>query len=112
MTSSDTLLLRSFPVADFASLDPSRALWFSSVLSDMAPVVVNRGNGRACYDVCAHRKAAILNGASQDKARLRCPYHGWTFGDNGICSNGALKPVDRVSLGGLSLLTADAARLI
>lgn len=107
----DRELLRTFPVVDFASLVPDRPIWSSSVLSDMAPVVINRDSGRVFYDMCAHRKAAILNGASQDRARLRCPYHGWTFGEDGSCPNGALSPVDHVPLGGLTLLTADASRL-
>ena len=111
MTPNDRQFLRAFPVVDFAALDPDRLLWFSSVLSDMAPAAVNRDSGRAFYDMCSHRKAAILNGASQDRPRLRCPYHGWTFGEDGSCPNGALSLVDQISLGGLSLLSADAARI-
>ena len=111
MTLEDRRILRQFPVADFTALEPDRPLWTSSRLADLAPVVVNRDSGRAFFDMCAHRKAAILNGASQDGARLRCPYHGWSFGSDGNCAKGALTPVDQVDLGGLTLLTADAGQL-
>ncbi len=38
----------------------------------------------AAPDRCTHREAPLSNGVVDDGC-LRCPYHGWTFGDGGTC---------------------------
>ncbi len=93
-------------MADFDSLVPDRPLWTSARLADLSPVVINRENGLAFHDVCAHRKATILNGETQNESLLTCPYHGWTFDQAGRCKNGRLTPVSQLSLGGLGLVFA------
>ena len=46
------------------------------------PVLVLRGDDgvlRAFLNVCRHRGAKVLDGAATCKARLTCPYHGWSY---------------------------------
>ena len=46
------------------------------------PVLVLRSDDgmlRAFINACRHRGAKILDGAGQCKARLTCPYHGWSY---------------------------------
>lgn len=50
------------------------------------PVVVVRGADmelRAFSNVCPHRATTIVEGAGNCGARLRCPYHGWSFRHDG-----------------------------
>jgi phenylpropionate dioxygenase-like ring-hydroxylating dioxygenase large terminal subunit len=45
-------------------------------------VLVVRGKDgelRAFMNVCRHRGAKLLDGAGHCKARLTCPYHGWSY---------------------------------
>lgn len=50
------------------------------------PVLVLRSDDgvlRAFINACRHRGAKILDGAGQCKARLSCPYHGWSYNTDG-----------------------------
>lgn len=50
-------------------------------------IVLYRGaNGQpvAAPDRCPHREAPLSEGRMSDGC-LQCPYHGWTFGDDGRC---------------------------
>ena len=38
----------------------------------------------AALDSCTHRQAPLSKGTLEDNC-LRCPYHGWLFGDEGHC---------------------------
>ncbi len=42
------------------------------------------GNLVAALDQCSHREARLSRG-TLDGGCLRCPYHGWSFGDDGRC---------------------------
>ncbi|MFT4658666.1 MAG: phenylpropionate dioxygenase-like ring-hydroxylating dioxygenase large terminal subunit, partial [Ilumatobacter sp.] len=57
----------------FEILDQSYVLWRSK---DRALVAVK--------DRCSHREAKLSLGTVNDGC-LQCPYHGWTFGDEGRC---------------------------
>ena len=49
-------------------------------------VIVLRGEDgelRAFINACRHRGAKVLDGHGQCKARLTCPYHGWSYHLNG-----------------------------
>src|SRR5215471_14772077 len=51
------------------------------------PVVVVRGEDgviRSFYNVCRHHAAAVMTQPQGQAAQLRCPYHGWTYGLDGI----------------------------
>ena len=50
------------------------------------PLVVVRsedGELRAFYNVCRHHAAAVVPEASGCTKQFRCPYHGWTYGNDG-----------------------------
>ncbi|HWY43726.1 MAG TPA: aromatic ring-hydroxylating dioxygenase subunit alpha [Candidatus Sulfotelmatobacter sp.] len=50
------------------------------------PVVVARGEDgilRAFYNVCRHHAAAVVTAAQGCAKNFRCPYHGWTYGNDG-----------------------------
>lgn len=50
------------------------------------PVVVARGEDRvlrAFYNVCRHHAAAVVTEPEGCAKQFRCPYHGWTYGNDG-----------------------------
>jgi choline monooxygenase len=58
--------------------------WTTSIAGE--PVVVLRdvdGHLRALSNVCRHRAARILSGEGSCPKVLRCPYHGWTYRQDG-----------------------------
>jgi choline monooxygenase len=51
------------------------------------PLVVVRGEDgflRAFYNVCRHHAAAVVPEAQGRAKQFRCPYHGWTYGIDGV----------------------------
>tara|TARA_B100000497_G_scaffold2384_1_gene2743 strand:+ start:6471 stop:7514 length:1044 start_codon:yes stop_codon:yes gene_type:complete len=53
------------------------------------PIVLWRASDNklsALLDRCAHRNAPLSEGRVKD-CEIVCPYHGWTFNQNGQCSN-------------------------
>ncbi|MBC7544934.1 MAG: aromatic ring-hydroxylating dioxygenase subunit alpha, partial [Candidatus Sericytochromatia bacterium] len=55
------------------------------------PVLIIRGRDgilRAFLNACVHRGARLVHDAAGCGLRaLACPYHGWTYGDDGRCLN-------------------------
>ena len=50
------------------------------------PIVTVRGSDgvlRAFFNVCRHHAAAVVDRAEGVADKLRCPYHGWTYGLDG-----------------------------
>src|SRR5215813_12548529 len=50
------------------------------------PVIVARGEDgilRAFYNVCRHHAAAVVTEPQGCAKQFRCPYHGWTYGNDG-----------------------------
>jgi len=50
------------------------------------PLVVARGEDghlRAFYNVCRHHAAAVVTESQGCAKQFRCPYHGWTYGNDG-----------------------------
>ncbi|HEY1481860.1 MAG TPA: aromatic ring-hydroxylating dioxygenase subunit alpha [Candidatus Acidoferrum sp.] len=50
------------------------------------PLVVVRGDDhrlRAFYNVCRHHAAVVVPQQSGCARQFRCPYHGWTYGNDG-----------------------------
>lgn len=50
------------------------------------PIVVARGEDsvlRAFYNVCRHHAAAVVTEAQGCAKQFRCPYHGWTYANDG-----------------------------
>src|SRR5262249_58061465 len=63
--------------------EPGR-FWTTNIAGE--PVAVLRdsdGQLRALSNVCRHRAARILNGEGSCPKVLRCPYHGWTYRQDG-----------------------------
>jgi choline monooxygenase len=59
--------------------------FFTAELGD-EPIVVTRGEDgklRAFYNVCRHHAAAVVTEAQGCAKQFRCPYHGWTYGNDG-----------------------------
>ena len=49
------------------------------------PIVVARGEDgvlRAFYNVCRHHAAAVVTESAGCAKQFRCPYHGWTYGND------------------------------
>ena len=50
------------------------------------PLLVARGEDgvlRGFYNVCRHHAAAVVTEAAGRARQFRCPYHGWTYGNDG-----------------------------
>jgi choline monooxygenase len=50
------------------------------------PIIVARGEDaqlRAFYNVCRHHAAAVVTAPQGCAKQFRCPYHGWTYGNDG-----------------------------
>ena len=55
-------------------------------LMDEALVLVRLGGEVRCFrDLCVHRGTALSLGWIEDD-QLRCAYHGWTYGADGVCT--------------------------
>jgi phenylpropionate dioxygenase-like ring-hydroxylating dioxygenase large terminal subunit len=55
-------------------------------LLDERLVVVRLGDGISCFpDMCVHRGTALSLGWVEEQ-QLRCAYHGWTYGADGVCT--------------------------
>lgn len=77
--------LRHFwhPVA-FASQVTDRPI--RATLMDEQLVLVRLAGSVRCFrDLCAHRGTALSLGWVEDD-ELRCAYHGWTYGTDGVCT--------------------------
>lgn len=58
-----------------------------AVLLDEPLVVARLGGEVRCFpDLCAHRGTALSLGWVEDD-QLRCAYHGWTYGPDGVCTS-------------------------
>ena len=50
------------------------------------PLLIARGDDgqlRAFYNVCRHHAAAVVPESAGCAKQFRCPYHGWTYGNDG-----------------------------
>lgn len=57
-----------------------------ATLLDEQLVLVRLGGEVRCFrDLCVHRGTALSLGWIDDD-RLRCAYHGWTYGPDGVCT--------------------------
>ena len=54
------------------------------------PLLLTRGKDgqiRAFLNACQHKGAKLVEDCEPHKmSRLTCPYHGWEFGADGLCS--------------------------
>ncbi len=83
------------------------------------PVLITRGSDgavRAFVNSCAHRGAQIVLDESGRARRFVCPYHAWSYDENGalvgILSEGEFGAVDRSCHGLVRLPCAERAGLV
>jgi len=62
-----------------------RGQFFTIDVNEEPLVVVHSDDGklRAFFNVCRHHAAAVVPEASGCAKQFRCPYHGWTYGNDG-----------------------------
>jgi phenylpropionate dioxygenase-like ring-hydroxylating dioxygenase large terminal subunit len=79
-----------------------RDLWYMAALADTLapgqmrreillgePIVIGRmrdGKVFALRDICPHRGVPLSAGHVMDENTVECPYHGWRFRADGVCS--------------------------
>jgi len=79
-----------------------RDLWYMAALADVVkagrlrrqiimgePVLLGRtrdGNAFALRDICPHRGVPLSAGRVTEENTVECPYHGWRFRSDGVCS--------------------------
>ena len=77
------------------------------------PIVVVRGHDhvlRAFFNVCRHHAAAVMTECAGKADRLRCPYHGWTYGlDGALRTVTELEGVERFDKAELGLVPVRVA---
>jgi choline monooxygenase len=59
---------------------------FFTIDVNQEPLLIARGDDnqlRAFYNVCRHHAAAVVPEAAGCAKQFRCPYHGWTYGNDG-----------------------------
>ncbi len=83
------------------------------------PLLVVRGSdgtARAFINSCSHRGTMVVTEERGTAARFTCPYHGWTFGQQGnliaVTSSGDFGEIDKSCYGLTELRTAERAGLI
>jgi choline monooxygenase len=63
--------------------EPGR-YWTTTIAGEPVAILRDRdGQLRALSNVCRHRAARILSGEGSCPKVLRCPYHGWTYRQDG-----------------------------
>jgi phenylpropionate dioxygenase-like ring-hydroxylating dioxygenase large terminal subunit len=94
------LLFRRLPLMLAASCEIPRPGDYKTIDAGGVPVLLVRGADRAVrafLNACTHRGAPVAEGCRR-RARLVCPYHGWTFDLKGelvaIASNELFGTVD------------------
>jgi choline monooxygenase len=75
----------NWQVAGRADQVREKGQFFTAELGEEPMVVVRGEDGvlRAFYNVCRHHAAAVVTEPSGCARQFRCPYHGWTYGNDG-----------------------------
>lgn len=83
------------------------------------PVLLTRGQDgvvRSFINSCTHRGTNVATDDTGNARRFTCPYHGWTFGQNGdllaVASPGDFGAIDKSCYGLTALPVAERAGLI
>ncbi len=83
------------------------------------PLLITRlrdGSVRAMLNVCSHRAMLVAEGESGNRERFSCPYHGWTYANDGrligVSDPGKFGPVDKSAMGMTQLPVYEAAGMI
>jgi len=81
-----TVFARTWQVAGRADQVQKKGDFFTADVAG-EPIVVARGDDgalRAFYNVCRHHAAAVVTEKEGCAKQFRCPYHGWTYGNDGV----------------------------
>jgi len=81
----DNVFARTWQVVGRVDQVDGNGKFFTADLSG-EPIVVVRGEDgqlRAFYNVCRHHAAAVVTEGQGCAKQFRCPYHGWTYGNDG-----------------------------
>lgn len=80
-----TVWSRTWQMVGRASAVESPGQFLTSQVGGEPVVVVRSHDGvlRAFFNVCRHHAAAVCTAPEGRADRLRCPYHGWTYGLDG-----------------------------
>ena len=79
-------LFRDQPLFVGLSCDAAEpGAYFTHTDTGVPILVVRRQSGdlRALLAVCRHRGAQVVTGSGRCAGRFTCPYHGWTYDENG-----------------------------
>src|SRR5713101_6687577 len=82
---NERVFAHSWQVAGRVDQVREKGQFFTAELGD-EPIVVARGEDgvlRAFYNVCRHHAAAVVTEPQGCAKQFRCPYHGWTYGNDG-----------------------------
>src|SRR5882724_9952393 len=80
------LLFRNEPLFVGLSADAGEpGAYFTLMHTDVPILVVRARSGRlnAFVDICRHRGAQVVSGSGKASGRFTCPYHGWTYDEEG-----------------------------
>ncbi|MGC8535774.1 MAG: Rieske 2Fe-2S domain-containing protein [Rhizomicrobium sp.] len=87
MSSDEAPLRNLWYMAGFGRKLARGSLWHKLLLSE--PVVIGRtraGTLFAMRDICPHRGVPLSAGRATTNG-VQCPYHGWQFGTDGVCTH-------------------------
>ena len=82
---NERVFARNWQVAGRIDQVREKGQFFTAQLGE-EPIVVAHGEDgvlRAFYNVCRHHAAAVVTEAQGCAKQFRCPYHGWTYGNDG-----------------------------
>ncbi len=81
----DNVFAASWMVVGRVDQVRERGQFFTIDINNEPLLVVRSDDGslRAFYNVCRHHAAAVVPETSGCAKQFRCPYHGWTYGNDG-----------------------------
>ena len=81
----DRLIRPSWQIVCHANDIPDAGDWRTLELLGESVIVIRGGDGvaRAFANVCRHRGSRLVDGEAGCAKRLTCPYHAWTYADDG-----------------------------
>ena len=81
----ESIFFRTWQLAGHASQLREPGDFVTVQIVDQSILVIRGKDGqlRAFYNVCQHRAHELLAGCGNTRSAIVCPYHAWTFGDDG-----------------------------
>lgn len=82
---NERVFAHNWQVAGRADQVQDKGQFFTAELGEEPVIVVRSDDGilRAFYNVCRHHAAAVVTEGHGCAKQFRCPYHGWTYGNDG-----------------------------